>query len=172
MDSMANRAFPHACPERPALLDEDMRQRAVAAYVDAIWHNRQAANGDESVYTGGPGVAYALLLCRELERAKFFLAPATGQHHPESWLDKTARTRDPELPTSLLCGRAGVVFVELYRAWIEGGGNAAAVQRLLAEYLCVRTAECSANEWLYGKTGVPPRVCRARRAAPSGAAHG
>jgi len=162
-DSLARRAFPHACPEQPALLSEDTRQRAVSNYADAIWHNRQAANGDESVYTGGPGVAYSLLMCRELERAKYFLAPTSGQHQAGSWLDKTARCRDPELPTSLLCGRAGVLFVELYLAWIESAGNAdeAAVQRLSAEYLRIRTADCSSNEWLYGKAGMPPR-CRAQ----------
>ena len=167
-ETISGRAFPNACPEQPSLLCEHTRLRAMSTYSDMIWHNRQAGNHDESLYTGGPGIAFAYLKCGEVERAKHFLvrAPRGGQQSlhqaSESWLDKTARSSDPELPTSLLCGHAGVLFVELYLAWIESDGRKEVdeVQKLLKEYLRVRTTECSSNEWLYGKAGMPPFTCR------------
>ena len=167
-ETISGRAFPNVCPEQPSLLGENTRLRAMSIYSDMIWHNRQASNRDQSLYTGGPGIAFAYLKCGEVERAKHFLVRPPGgglqsQHQaPESWLDKTARSSDPELPTSLLCGHAGVLFVELYLAWIQSAGrhDEAAVQQLLQAYLRVRTTECSSNEWLYGKAGMPPFTCR------------
>jgi hypothetical protein len=167
-ETISGRAFPNVCLDQPSLLCENTRLRAVSTYSDIIWHNRQAGNRDESLYTGGPGIAFAYLKCGEVERAKHFLvrSPEGGQQSlhqaPESWLDKTARSNDPELPTSLLCGHAGVLFVELYLAWIQSAGrhDKAAVQQLSQAYLRVRTTECSSNEWLYGKAGMPPFTCR------------
>jgi hypothetical protein len=118
------------------------------------------ANCDESAYTGGPGVAVAYLYsCQDIERARdFLLRPMRGVQEEEKWLDMSRRSRDAELATSLLCGRAGNLFAELYLAYTAAAEHHAdaLVQRLCAEYLAIRTQDCSSDEWLYGRTG---RIC-------------
>jgi hypothetical protein len=99
------------------------------------------ANCDESTYTGGPGVAVAYLYsCQDIERARdFLLRPMRGVQEEDKWLDQSRRSRDAELATSLLCGRAGNLFAELYLACTSAAEHHAdaLVQRLCAEYLGV-----------------------------------
>jgi len=123
-----------------------------------------AANLDASVYTGGPGVAYALL--RVLRGADGSGGDALGGAaggaaasylrrcgRDETWLDKQRRdcARDVGLSTSVQCGVAGSLLVEAIRS--RSLGDSAAAKELLGEYLRIDTAACRDDEWLYGKTG-------------------
>ena len=62
-----------------------------------------------------------------------------GVQEEEKWLDMSRRSRDAELATSLLCGRAGNLFAELYLACTPTAEHQvdAPVHRLCAEYLGV-----------------------------------
>ncbi len=90
------------------------------------------ANCDESAYTGDPGLAVAYLYsCQDIERARdFLLQPMRDVQEEENWLDKSRRSRDAKLATSLLCGRAGNLFAELYLA-------------------CTPTAEHHVVQWIH-----------------------
>ncbi len=140
----------------PMLRDQDL-ENLVEHYRGIIAKNAGIANCDESVYTGGPGVAYAFLRILDTNQTAAFLRRPPGGGSSRSsqnltpWYEKTRNTRHRDLPTSLLCGHAGVSFVELILAWLCSDFDAA--QQWLEEYLRIRTADCASDEWLYGKVG-------------------
>eukprot|EP00392_Amoebophrya_sp_AT5.2_P001452 g1454.t1 len=85
---------------------------------DAVWHARHAANTDESVYTGGPGVSIALALTSAAPECAHWFLQAT-QDRQDLWSRRTARPRHRELKTSLMCGYTGSVMSHLYQALAE-----------------------------------------------------
>lgn len=122
----------------------------------SILGDRQAADPDKSVYTGGPGVAFFLVKAAAmrgepwlLEEASSFLAPRQEQLRGDA-------EGDPALGCSLLCGYAGWLCVDALRSHTEGD-YAAALRAAHAFGSLAATAESPAmgdnDEWLYGRAG-------------------
>lgn len=127
---------------------------------DQIVQNPQTSNCNDSVYTGGPGVAYALARCGYADHAAFFLKTDDGTGRSRSaptWLAKCERAaqRHPELHTSLLCGTAGALVAEFSVRVTYGACPALCSDgvQLAERYLAIDTSICDCDEWLYGRTG-------------------
>ncbi|CAJ1410888.1 unnamed protein product [Effrenium voratum] len=126
--------------------------------LEDIWRHFGVACNNESVYTGGPGVAYA-----------FTRAAALGSHGDLQCLDKARRflepydgvtakqaARRPDIACSLQCGRAGFLCVHLLLA-SAGGEGEADKRQAFAEFLALSrvalSSQLAADEWLYGRAG-------------------
>ncbi|CAK9009715.1 unnamed protein product [Durusdinium trenchii] len=130
MSSLARRCFQNRCTDPLEAVASgvltpgqcaDIQQWEVQI-IETICNNFQQACNNESVYTGGPGVAYALLRAARsghegtLEQAQRFLEPWRGR------IAKQA-SRHPDIACSLLCGRAGFLCVEAMLARTRGSAT-------------------------------------------------
>lgn len=114
-----------------------------------------AAGTDESVYTGGPGIAFLLVKAAAMRGEPSLLEKAAELlQRWERRVHDDAR-RYPDLGCSLLCGVAGWLCVEALRCHVAD--NRAGMQRACTAYAgLARTAASSqldADEWLYGRAG-------------------
>jgi len=124
--------------------------------IEAITKNFTRACNNESVYTGGPGVAYALLRAARLRESPECLVAAKKFLDP--WRGRVVQQakKHPSLGCSLQCGRAGFLCVEAGLSAITESSDGWSTA--LAEYLTLAPAAMEprcleADEWLYGRAG-------------------
>lgn len=121
-----------------------------------ILRDTSRANSDESVYVGGPGVAYLLVKAAVLRGDADLLARAQGFLDPWDEPLRESAAEEPDLACSLLCGRAGWLCIEALRRQASGDRDGAS--RVAEEYsrlaCTARSLETlDADEWLYGRAG-------------------
>eukprot|EP00435_Cladocopium_sp_Y103_P073870 s443_g45.t1 len=166
MASLARRCFANRCDDRALLADVVDGALALGAcaelqqwekqILELISSNFPRACNNESVYTGGPGVAYALLRVARLGGSGSTAALELAQRFLEPWTGRVAQQakKYPDLGCSLLCGQAGFLLVAALSARARNANPKPAMQEYVALAHTAAQAQClESDEWLYGRAG-------------------
>eukprot|EP00929_Paragymnodinium_shiwhaense_P060751 TRINITY_DN30325_c0_g1_i1.p1 TRINITY_DN30325_c0_g1~~TRINITY_DN30325_c0_g1_i1.p1 ORF type:complete len:437 (-),score=54.68 TRINITY_DN30325_c0_g1_i1:87-1397(-) len=122
---------------------------------DILDHLEAAVGDDESVYVGGPGVAWMLLQASAARSQPELLSSVPATLDRWDRVHRTEMCKEPDIGCSLLCGYSGWMVVAA-RYEVARGKRAAAES--VADRYCrlaetAMSSDLDADEWLYGRAG-------------------